>query len=91
MLVAPATGPSIMPARITSIGCRVIGTGVNGSGIAICDAAATAAAKPTTPTTKSRLSFVSIRAARVCMGLNASSRNQLTRDTLSATASPPPR
>src|SRR5690349_3851345 len=49
MLVAPATGPRNMPARITSIGWSVIGTGVHGSGIAICEAAATAAAKPTTP------------------------------------------
>jgi hypothetical protein len=50
MLAAPATGPSHMPASTTSIGCNVIGTGVNGSGIATCDAAATAAAKPTIPT-----------------------------------------
>ena len=34
-------GPSHMPASTTSIGCNVIGTGVHGSGIAICDAAAT--------------------------------------------------
>src|SRR5262249_28285044 len=40
-----------MPARTTSIGCNVIGTGVHGRGIAICDAAATAAAKPKTPMT----------------------------------------
>ena len=38
-----------MPERITSIGCSVMGTGVQGSGIAIYDAAATAAAKPTIP------------------------------------------
>jgi hypothetical protein len=39
---------------MTSIGCNVIGTGVHGSGIAICDAAATAAAKPTIPTSVKR-------------------------------------
>ena len=50
MLAAPATGPSHIPARTTSIGCSVMGTGVHGSGIATCDAAATAAAKPTIPT-----------------------------------------
>ena len=49
MLATPALGPSIMPARITSIGCRVSGTGVPGSGIATCEAAATAAANPTVP------------------------------------------
>src|SRR5262245_57367617 len=55
MLAAPATGPSIIPLRITSIGWSVSGTGVNGSGIDTCDAAATAAAKPTMPIAVSRL------------------------------------
>ena len=54
MLAAPATGPSHIPARMTSIGCNVIGTGVQGSGIAICDAAPTAAAKPMIPTNVKR-------------------------------------
>src|SRR5262245_18954444 len=54
ILAAPAAGPNIMPARITSIGCNVIGTGVNGSGIDTCDAAATAAANPTIPTAVNR-------------------------------------
>src|SRR5436309_16115476 len=49
MLAAPATGPSISPASTTTSGCSVIGTGVNGSGIATCDAAASTAAKPTMP------------------------------------------
>src|SRR3954463_722860 len=48
MLATPATGPSIRPASTTIIGCSVIGTGVNGSGIATCDAAARASAKPAT-------------------------------------------
>ena len=47
--MAPATGPSSIPARMTSIGWSVIGTGVHGNGIAICDAAATAPANPTIP------------------------------------------
>ena len=50
MLVAPAAGPSSMPASTTSMGWSVNGTGVPGIGIAICDAAATAAANPTIPT-----------------------------------------
>src|SRR5689334_15348837 len=58
MLAAPAIGPSINPASTTTSGCRVIGTGVNGSGIATCDAAARMAAKPTTPIVVSRASRV---------------------------------
>src|SRR4051812_10066886 len=53
---APATGPSIIPASTTSIGCSVSGTGVPGSGIAICDAAATAITKPAAPNSATRLS-----------------------------------
>src|SRR4051812_39566873 len=49
MLAAPGTGPSIMPARTTSSGCSVSGTGVPGSGMATCDAAASAMTKPTAP------------------------------------------
>src|SRR5262245_34310766 len=49
MLAAPAAGPNIIPARITSIGWSVSGTGVNGSGIDTCDAAANAMAKPMMP------------------------------------------
>ena len=43
MLAAASSGPSSMPASTTTNGCSVSGTGVPGSGIAICDASASAA------------------------------------------------
>src|SRR4051812_18462427 len=49
MLATPADGPSQSPASATMSGCSVIGTCVPGTGMAICDAAASAAAKPTMP------------------------------------------
>src|SRR6185503_7365679 len=81
MLAAPTLGPSIMPARMTSIGCNVIGTGVPGSGRAICDAAATAAANNTAPNTRSdaktRRAFSRLETSVVDMSVDMSvdSRN----------------
>src|ERR1051325_11520307 len=51
MLATPAAGPSHMPASTTTSGWSVNGTGVPGIGTATCDAAASAAAKPTMPRT----------------------------------------
>src|SRR4051794_5992862 len=50
MLAAAAPGPSQRPAITTRSGWSVRGTGVPGSGIATCEARASATAKPTTPT-----------------------------------------
>src|SRR3712207_1985479 len=50
MLAAAARGPSQRPASTTTNGCSVNGTAVPGIGRVTCAAAASAAAKPTTPT-----------------------------------------
>ena len=56
MLAAPAAGPSIKPARTTTSGCSVIGTGVKGNGIATCEARARAIEKPAMPAMVKRAS-----------------------------------
>src|SRR3954469_13936167 len=54
MLAAAAIGPRTSPASTTTSGWSVSGTGVPGSGIATCDASASATAKPTTPSARTR-------------------------------------
>src|ERR1041384_2300756 len=83
MLAAPAIGPSIKPASTTTIGCSENGTGVAGVGIVTRGAAARISAKPKVAR------YVDVLVSR--SELVNDVMYQLSRSTLSATASPPPR